>query len=266
MSLLVASAGGTRAHRTHGAGMLGWAAGTAALLLLVAGGSAALEQLRSGEWFPLQMVRLDSPVRHLAPGDVEVALEPYLDRGMFGLDVTGMRQAVEALPWVASASVRRVWPDMVELTVREHRPLAHWGDSALVTGAGEVFEPDPDSIPDGLPRLSGVPGQEEAVVGAYRELGRRFKAAGFELRALAKDARAAWRGELVAQGGAGAGGDGRIRLELGRDQVEQRVERFLEAWPLIARDQAPERRLASADLRYPNGFALDWRDADMTTE
>lgn len=154
MTVLAASAGGprprgtpTRAHR--GAGMLGWAAGAAALLLALAGGSAALEQLRSGEWFPVQMVRLDSPVRHLAPDDVETALEPFLDKGMFGLDVTGMRRAVEALPWVASASVRRVWPDMVELTIREHAPLARWGESGLITGAGEVFEPDPASIPSG---------------------------------------------------------------------------------------------------------------------
>jgi len=96
------------APRQRGSAVLGWAAGAAALLLALAGGSAALEQLRSGDWFPLQTVRLDSAVQYLDPADLEEALDPFLDRGMFGLDVTGMRRAAEQLPWVASASVRRV--------------------------------------------------------------------------------------------------------------------------------------------------------------
>ncbi|RLK46854.1 cell division protein FtsQ [Alkalispirillum mobile] len=250
------------APRQRGSAVLGWAAGAAALLLALAGGSAALEQLRSGDWFPLQTVRLDSAVQYLDPADLEEALDPFLDRGMFGLDVTGMRRAAEQLPWVASASVRRVWPDTVELSIREQAPLARWGDSALINRQAEVFRPHPDSFPGDLPRLVGVSGHEEELVAGYRQLARRFASVGFELAVLERDARGAWRAELLPEGD--DEGERSVHLEMGRDQLEARVARFLEAWPLIAREQS--RELASADLRYPNGFALGWRDADTATE
>ena len=37
--------------------------------------------------------------------------------------------ALEQLPWVRRVSVRRVWPDRLEVTLEEHVALARWGDA-----------------------------------------------------------------------------------------------------------------------------------------
>ena len=57
--------------------------------------------------------------------------------------------------------------------------------------------------------------------------------------------------------------DNGMTLEVGRDQVPERVARFLAAYP---RTIAPLGRNAEyVDLRYPNGFAVRVRNIDKAT-
>jgi cell division protein FtsQ len=46
-------------------------------------------------------------------------------------------------------------------------------------------------------------------------------------------------------------------VELGRDDYEQRLGRFVAVWPKVPRPAGME--LARADLRHANGFAIEWR-------
>ena len=36
------------------------------------------------------------------------------------------------MPWVADISIRRVWPDKLNMVVTERVPLARWGDDVLM--------------------------------------------------------------------------------------------------------------------------------------
>jgi cell division septal protein FtsQ len=38
---------------------------------------------------------------------LNAAVQPYLDSNFFSADLSGLKQTVESLPWVAAASVRR---------------------------------------------------------------------------------------------------------------------------------------------------------------
>ena len=67
-----------------------------------------------------------------------------IERGapILGFDVEAARQRVETLPWVRAASVERLLPDTVLLSVEERRPLALWqnkGEFALIDYEGVVI-------------------------------------------------------------------------------------------------------------------------------
>jgi cell division protein FtsQ len=47
--------------------------------------------------------------------------------------------------------------------------------------------------------------------------------------------------------------DSGLALELGREEVVPRIERFAAAWPRLVAQGEPARH---ADLRYANGFAM----------
>lgn len=76
-----------------------------------------------------------------------------LKRGtpLFGFDSEAARKRIERLPWVRSASIEKVLPDTVLVTVEERVPLAVWqhkGQLALIDREGHVI------MRDGLERFS----------------------------------------------------------------------------------------------------------------
>src|SRR5215472_10123631 len=75
---------------------------------------------------PLVVVR-----RPRVSGEVQTAPADILTAGgltghplMISLSLTGAATAIERLPWVATARVRRSWPDTVIVTVTERVPVA----------------------------------------------------------------------------------------------------------------------------------------------
>ena len=172
----------------------------------------------------------------------------HLSRGILTLDLTTIKESVEALPWVRSAGLQRIWPDRVELTVVEHRPVAYWGEDALVTRDGIIFHPPRDALPGGLPRLTGAETRSEALAGRLLAWRARIEPLGLDIAELRQDARGAWSLRL----------NNWIELSFGTRQVEERLNRFIGAYPQLAAVGRP----AVVDLRYSNGFAVRWAGAD----
>lgn len=61
---------------------------------------------------------------------------------ILAFDLEAARQRVEALPWIRRATIERMLPDTVLVTVEERRPLALWqyeGQFALIDFHGEII-------------------------------------------------------------------------------------------------------------------------------
>jgi cell division protein FtsQ len=77
---------------------------------------------------------------------------------MSDLDLAAAERSVEALPWVATATVQRDWPGTLRVRITERSPVAAVpgpGPWAVVDGAGRVLDvaAEPPAV---LPRVSGV--------------------------------------------------------------------------------------------------------------
>lgn len=81
------------------------------------------------------------------------------DRSLLSVDLLRLEKKVEAHPWVASASVGRVLPHTLTVTVVERRPAAlfqHAGGKLFLDKEGVVLSLAPDGASGTLPKLVGL--------------------------------------------------------------------------------------------------------------
>jgi cell division protein FtsQ len=201
------------------------------------------------ERWPLTRLRVGGELQHVDPAQLRAVVLPYAQRGFFAVELQGAQDAIERLPWVERAEVRKRWPDVMEIRIVEHKPFARWGEDRLLSEGGRLF-PLPKDLPVGeLPRLGGPDSRAQEVVALYNESKQLFAPAGLDVRALEMDARGSWSLQL---------GNG-TQVVVGRADARPRLGRFARVLPqVLARYPLPLQR---ADLRYTNGFALDWGDA-----
>lgn len=203
---------------------------------------------------PIRAVRIEGRFEHVSHAALQEAVAPAVRGGFFTVNVAAVQMAAEALPWVGGASVRRVWPDIVNIVVTEQLPAARWGENGLLNPQGEAFYPPADSLPQGLPWLRGPQDQEAVVWRWYQDMKRALATAGLEIARLDLSDRRAWR--LVLTNG--------IELALGRDDPYHRLLRLVRVYP-----QVLEPRVAAikrVDLRYTNGFAVSWKAGEGTAQ
>lgn len=218
-------------------------------------GWAAVTALQRLPVFPLREMVVAGKTGKVTRAQIEQTARATLAGNFFTVDLESARAAFGKLPWVRKASVRRLWPDGVELALEEHVAVARWksgvagagdaegGMGRLVNDRGEVFAGTSDVL---LPVFSGPEGSSARLLERHRDL--EAALAGRRVEAVALSAREAWQVRL----------DGGLVLELGRDQprhpLAERVARFAEYYPAARKTAGISAGVA--DMRYPNGFVL----------
>ena len=197
---------------------------------------------------PLRVVEVSGEFRHLSRAAIQETAGAAIDGGFFTCDMQKLRNTVLAMPWVADVSIRRVWPDRLDMRVVERLPLARWGDDALVSTDARVFRPrDLDGYTT-LARLEGPDGSASRVVAFYRAALPAARALQLEVRAIELDERRHWWLHFA---------DG-LTVSLGREARDARLSQFLRVYPQLVAD--PQRRPERVDMRYAHGFAVRWRE------
>lgn len=203
-----------------------------------------------GEHWPIRWLEVEGELNRTSTDQIRAAVAPHTPYGFFAVDMTRTRMEVEALPWVARAEVSRHWPDALRVRVIEHRPVARWNETALVSDTGRAFDVAGSSGMQGLPNLIGPEGRLSEVLDAWRDFRARLGMVGLDVVSVRLDARGSWQIELA---------DGPL-LYLGRELVDERLERFLAVHESLMHT---ERRALEVDLRYTNGLAVRWAEPDQ---
>jgi len=217
-----------------------------ALLVVVLPVVAVVNGWIAADRWPLSRLQVTGELDHVSAEAVRVAVQPELGKGFFAIDLRRIRDSASALPWVASVQVRKRWPDLLQVDVREHRPFARWDERQWLSREGVIFSAPDDPALAALPNLSGPARRVADVVSLYQFAATRFAALDRQVAEIRLSPRGSWSLRLA---------DG-ARVMIGRDDAEVRLGRLLRAMPqLIAGDSAT---FARADLRYTNGFALSF--------
>lgn len=208
-----------------------------------------VDYLERIEWERFRTLEITGELEHVTAADVKNALAAQLEQGFAAIDMTAAREAVEALPWVADAAVRRQWPGTLVVELVEERPVATWFGTSLMNEMGEVFIDGAAGYSGVLPDVGGPRGTQREMIERLAEMQAQAKAAGLGLRRLLRTDRRAERFWL----------ENGVEVRLGRRDVDARLRRFLEtAWPAL-RTRTEE--IEYIDMRYTNGFAVGWKTA-----
>lgn len=205
-------------------------------------------------------IMLDSPVRGLViEGDlsamerVEVqdalSTKPY--QGVLSTNLSDVASRLDHLPWAREISVRRRWPDQIEVTLQRAGPVARWGARQYVSAYGDLLSL-PDDYPD-LPRFDVALSTPHEAMEVYRLLDQIGSREALKIAALQQNEQGEW-GLRVQDGPA---------VLLGADQLNQRMHRFLLVHRRVLREA--QRKAEYVDARYPNGIAVRYTDEEAAS-
>ncbi len=225
-------------------------------------GLVALALLAAGLWwlvqrplFTLHTIRIENieqtPLRRVNGLTIRASALPHIKGNFFTTDLKSVRVAFESVPWVRRAMVRREWPNKLIVTLEEYRALGTWGENGrLLSNKGDVFVANlAEAEDDGnLLEFAGPDGSEKEVLARYVQLGNWFSKTGLTLESVKLSSRYAWSVRM---------NDGMV-VELGREQndvnLKERVDRLVSVYPQLL--ERLNGKIASVDMRYPNGLAL----------
>jgi cell division protein FtsQ len=191
--------------------------------------------------FPLRAVELTAAPQRVSPELLGKVVHQQVSGNFFTVDLESTRQAFEKLPWVRKVSVRRKFPWSLEVEVEEQVALARWNDTELVNTHGELYS---GKVEQALPAFIGQPNTSAQVTQMYGELNAVLQPMKHQIAQISLSPRYAWQVKL----------DNGMVLELGREEMQQRMARFVSVYPYSLAVLA--RSASHVDLRYRNGFAV----------
>jgi len=117
-------------------------------------------------WTGLRIEQVSLSGQRFTPdADVFEAIDLPNAGSLLTFDATATRARIEALPWVASATINRVFPAAIDVHITERRPTALWlhdNREYLIDASGRVLSALKPGTRTGLPRVSGEGAQTQA--------------------------------------------------------------------------------------------------------
>lgn len=214
------------------------------LLSLVYAAVVINDWLEDEQQAPIQQIVVSGERRFIEDEQVRMLVRENHSGSFFELNVEQVHKDLEAMPWIYRASVRKRWPNSLNIYVVEQVAAASWNSDLILNQYGESF---PAQAPElGLPELFGPGGSEQTALQGYIAMQSLLDRAKLTISELTLSERFAWNIRL----------DNGIRLNLGRIEFVDRLQRFVDLYPLLKKQQ---KQLDYVDLRYDTGLAVGWK-------
>ncbi len=196
--------------------------------------------------FPITTIKVAANYEHVTHKELERVLAKYVRSSFFTLPIWALQAELNEMNWVDTATVDRVWPDALKIKLVEKKPVAIWGN-ALMTENGTLFNEGAVPADLNIPQLKGPLSQQAEVLQVYEKLSKILSSYGINATGLHLRENQSW--VLLLNNG--------IKIYLGKKELEERLLRFCKAYPAVFAEKIEQ--LASVDLRYPRGMAVQWK-------
>lgn len=207
----------------------------------------AEDHLNNPATLPVNKIRVHGAFVNVDEAMLHRAVSGVVAGGYFNVDVERVREVVERLPWVNEASVRRVWPDTLSVSVVEQKPIAISKRLGLINAKGDVFKPLNKILPKSLPVFDGDTKLNKLMLSTYYEMNELLVSIDRKISYLKIDERHAVELKL----------DNGLKVVLGRENIINRLERLMRIYNKILVSRINEVNVI--DLRYTNGMAIEWK-------
>lgn len=208
----------------------------------------AQDHLSNPSTLPVNKIRVQGTFVNVDEAMLHQAVSGIVAGGYFNVDVEKVREVVELLPWVNEASVRRVWPDTLSVSVVEQKPVAISKNIGLINSNGDVFKPTANKLSEHLPVFDGNTKLNKLMLKKYYEMNNLLVTINRKITYLKIDARHAIELKL----------DNGLKVVLGREDTKQRLERLMRIYKKVLISRVDD--IEVVDLRYTNGMAIGWKN------
>jgi len=202
--------------------------------------------LSDAQRFPISTIKVAATYKHMTHKELETVLSKYLDNSFFTLPVSKLQNELNSIEWIDTAEIERVWPDTLKIRLIEKEPIAVWGN-ALMTAEGKLFNQGHVGNETNMPILNGPNTQQLEVLQVYEKLSKILSEYGLKPVGLQLRENQAWVLRMSND----------VLVYLGKKEIEERLLRFCKAYPAVFAEKAEQ--LASVDLRYSRGMAVQWK-------
>jgi len=196
---------------------------------------------------PIKYVRTEGVFQYLSKDEIKTALQPLVTTGFFDADMQTIHQAVSELTWVDTVTVKRVWPDAIDIKIREKKPYVRWGQQSLISARGEIITPKNIDLFKTLPILQGPELQQLKTLEIMKGVNTALADQSMKMAEFTINDRWAWKIKLTTG----------LEILLGRNEQLKKLQRFLKTLKVLGQEQVE--KMAIVDLRYPNGYAVSWK-------
>jgi len=207
----------------------------------------AEDHLSNPATLPVNKIRVHGAFVNVDEAMLHRAVSGVVAGGYFNVDVERVREVVEQLAWVSKASVRRVWPDTLSVSIVEQQPIAVSKKAGLINANGDVFKPLNKTLPKLLPIFDGDPRLNKLMLSKYSEMNNLLTSIKRKIIYLKIDARHAVELKL----------DNGLKVVLGRGDTLHRLERLMRIYSKVLAGRIND--IEVIDLRYTNGMAIGWK-------
>ena len=226
----------------------GWINWTLPLVLACVVLFYAENHLSNPSTLPVNKIQVHGAFVNVDESMLHSAVSGVVAGGYFNVDVERVREVVEQLPWVNEASVRRVWPDTLSVSVVEQKPVAISNKAGLINAKGDVFKPLNNKLSTSLPVFDGSAKLNKIMLSKYHAMSEVLVTINRKITYLKIDARHAVELEL----------DNGLKVVLGREDNMHRLERLMSIYNKVLISRVND--IEVIDLRYTNGMAIGWKN------
>jgi len=222
--------------------------GIAAALLLVL---SSILWVRN--WFinpmnwSIEHVKIDGDLKYIGKDTLNLVLNNYVRTNLYLLDDKNLERDLEAIPWVKDISLRKSWPRDLVIKVKEHHPIAYWGEDQLLDQHGEVFDAVLPEKRKDFPTLYSPEDKGREMAERYLQVLKWLKDVPLKVVSLTEDARGSWV----------VGFENGLFVNIGVQNQEKRLQRFVVGYQKVLNKQLE--KISLVDLRYTNGFSVEWK-------
>lgn len=222
-----------------------------AAILIVAiafSGWLAYKRVTEHAFFPLKRILFVRPLIYGDPGTITTLVSKYGSHDMLRIDVQSLAERISTIGWVASVSLRKRWPDALQIDVHERIPILRWGKEDFLDYQGTHFSLPSSPVLDTLFPATGPKGHEKSVLNMYRTIVPWLKREKINIKELILDSRLVWHVHL----------ENGINVIVGREDLERRFKKLVVVTRRIIKRY--RQYIDSVDLRYQDGFSVRWKD------
>ncbi|MDF2529642.1 MAG: cell division protein FtsQ/DivIB [Gammaproteobacteria bacterium] len=224
--------------------------------LAIAGDLTLWSWLKQPGRFPILSVKVAGRYDYIGAPLIQQTLTPYVEQGLFGLNKKAARNALMQVPAVQTASIVRELPYTLLVTVQQRKAVVRWNDGSLMTADGVFFIPTVEDSGDQLPLFVGQQQNQKQMLSQFYQFQKALNKAGLNITTLWYTDSGSWQIQ-VDQG---------FWIYLGTTNMQDLLNNFLVAYPVMMANATPGANLTYVDLRYHNGFAAKWSNPPKSSK